>query len=46
MLDDLSPALAVWRGCVLALPVEGVVVDPVVEVAVVFGFALIVEGDE
>lgn len=46
VLDDFLAARTAGCGAVLALPLEGVIVDPVIDVAMFLGLALFVQCDQ
>lgn len=46
MVNDVHALFAARRRRVLALPVESLVVYPVVQIAVIGGLALFVDGDQ
>ena len=46
VLDNIFSFLAGWRSRVLALPVKCPVIDPVVQVAMVFSFALLIDRNQ
>jgi len=46
VFDDFLTALARWRRRILALPVEGALVDPVIVIPMLLGLALLVQGHQ
>lgn len=44
MLNDAASAIVTWPGLFLTLPMEGMVINPVIYVAMIFRFSLLVDS--
>lgn len=44
VLNDAASAIVTWTGLFLTLPMEGMVIDPVIDVTMIFRFSLFVDS--
>lgn len=46
MLNYAAAAVVIWPGLILTLPMEGMAIDPVIDVAMIFRFSLFVDSHQ